>query len=259
MNTEQTRYRSHNSRQQHLSSTLWKKRCFRTLPDISTLTPSSFAQEVSSFIIQQSRGKAGSLLVTFLQIVPDSQASTLEFIYELIKVYTYEKSQYKLFTRSIRLFVSRKQLLVELVDSDPLRSRNYFARRAADTAQIPTDVVHMATHISVAVDTGALPFPSGDWWYPPSFTVLNAENVPLLQLLTIIFTHERVFPVCSLDGSTLRIKLESFDTNSGAKLFGRLFEHYLLQNEPKEWTKQEIPVTENIETFPPLVEDGSGI
>lgn len=222
---------------------------------MSTLSPSSFAQEVSSFLVQQSRGKAGTFSVTFLQPMPNCEASTLEFIYELVKAYTFERSQYKLFTRSVRLFESRRQMLVDLVDSEPLRSRNYFARRAADTAQIPMDVVHIATHISVAVDTGAIHFPSGDWWYPPSFTILHAENVPLLQLLTVIFTHERVFPVCDLEGPVPRIKLVPFDTLSGAKLFVRMYEHYLRQNEPKDWMKQEIPVAENVEDFPPLAQD----
>lgn len=148
-----------------------------------------------------------------------------EALTELVKVYVFINSQQKLFAKTVRVSKNRTQILADVVESEHPKSRNYLARRASDAATIPVEIVHMATSFAITVNTGALN-PEGVW-HPvcpiPGFFE-DQHIIRMFQLLSCIFTHERVFPL--VEQQTIRA--QPFDVHAGALFFALMYEHYLL-------------------------------
>lgn len=194
--------------------------------DHSTLSPAGLAREISNrYIFYNSGFNEGIIASTgFKMHQPLPDCHEIDCMLELIKVMIFDQSDQQLFPKSVRLSKTRLQIFLDIVQSDHDRTRNYFARRTADLAKISKEVVQTATSLSVAFNTGALQIDSV--WYIPPITELKEDDIPLLQLLTMIFTHEKVFP--SIEDNR-RVKLIPFPIFTSTLFCARLYEYYLLQ------------------------------
>lgn len=189
--------------------------------DPATLSPAQIARDAAGRCVESmSRRRNTSFGLNLRSPLPDTPETT--GLLELIKVYSFLISNQTFFARSAKLSQNRKQILVDLVESDPDRTRNYFERRAADAAGIGLDVVQAATCLSVAFNTGVLTL--NELWTPPAW--FKQEHLPTFQLLVTIFTYEATIPV-SEEGSH-QLRLVQFDKVNGSTLFASMYEHYLL-------------------------------
>lgn len=187
-------------------------------------SPCVLAKQIAQLVLSARRDRSSTVGVIFEDVVHVDQEAIL---FELIKVYVFETSDQQHFANSVRFSPSKRHVIVNVVDVHPNKTRNYFTRKAADCANIPLEVVQTATNLSVSYNVGVVK--EGDIWYPPSFVALSESQLPLLQLLTIIFTNERIFPVVSEDQEG-RLKLLPFNPTSGTILVAKLYENYLLQS-----------------------------
>lgn len=189
--------------------------------DPSTIDPVSIAKEAATRVVFESRGNKGSFGLNLRSPLPQT-FNTHKFA-EIIKIYVYEASQHMLFAKSVRLSHSAKQIFIDLVKSEPDRSRNYFERKITEVVAIQHPIVQAATNFSVSVNTGVVHLNS--YWFLPESFEPSAENITLFQLLCVIFTHEKVFPVWSNNNS---FYVSVFDSIAGSTFFAKLYEHYLL-------------------------------
>lgn len=203
-------------------------------------TAGVLAREVAQHTNNALRGNKKEFSIGIILESPALMVNS-NILFELIKVYIFEESAQHYFPNSVRFSPSRGHVLMNVVESDKDRSRNYFARRAADLASIPLEVVQTATNLSVAYNVGASK--NGESWYPPQFVSMNESTLPLIQLLTVIFTNERVFPVwaesSSSDTTSQCLKLLPFNPSEGSQLFARLYEHHLLHGEEQIASPEE--------------------
>lgn len=201
--------------------------------DLSGLTIPFLAQKVGGWIVQECHGRPALYGLNLHGRTIDPEVS--EVFTEIIKIHVFIASYQKLFARSVHISKHHNQVLVDIVDSEPDRSRNYLARKAGDAAKIPYDIVQIATAFSVAFNAGALPMESA--WYPPvpiKFP-FDIQRGHMFQLLVIIFTLERVFPVWDIDpNGHWFVKIHPFNVISGGVFFGGMYEHYLVASLNKQ-------------------------
>lgn len=223
MSTTTTRGRNNNSSRNNNNGRRYK--WVKPGLDPINKTTAILAREVANEISKNLRDNTTELALGILLENPVENPSNL--LFELIKVYTFQESALQYFPNAVRLSPSRSHVLVNVVRSNHDRSRNYFARRAADLAKIPVDIVQTATNIAVAYNTGVVK--EGEVWYPPEFVSVAEQQVPLLQLLVVIFTNERLFP-SYIEGQRPSFSLISFTSVPGTELFANIYESFLLHS-----------------------------
>lgn len=184
-------------------------------------SPVVIAREAAKRVVYESRGRKGSFGLNMRN--PLSGSTDLHRFMELVKVYVFEESQKTLFAKSVRLSHSTRQLFIDVVESNPERSRNYFERKITEITTIPHDVVQAATSFSVSFNTNTLHVNST--WYPSNVFNVNYETIPLFQLLVAIFTHEQVFPIWNEENG---FAVSTFNPVWASDFFMKLYEHYLL-------------------------------
>lgn len=212
----------------------WIRPGILTTGKSSKLLAEEISRSISSTILVTSGQYPNRKEYSFGVILESSLTQTMvdyNVLIELIKIYTFNKTAHRFFPNSIHLSPSKSHILVNIVESDINRSRNYFARRAADIANIPQNIVWTATNISVAFNVGAVHL--GGQWDTPTLHVESDTTVLLLQLLTIIFTNEKACPIIveSVREGVTSFKLVPVDVSEAMVLFSSLYEALLIQHE----------------------------
>lgn len=193
--------------------------------DLSTIPYEQLGKKVADWVLQETRSTPGCYgLNLHFEVVNQP-----DVLCELVKIHIFLSSRQNFFARSVKLSKNQKQLLFDIVVSDPNRSRNYLARKAGDAANIPYDIVQLATSFSVAFNVGNVGYDG--IWYPPipvSFPD-NSELLEMFQLLVIIFTLERAYPLFEYNGQHWFVRVKPFNTVGGAIFVANVYSYHLLK------------------------------
>lgn len=208
---------------------IMNRRWIKGMPEnLNGLPLNHLAAKVGMWVMNESKGKPGSYGLNINSRIIDPSES--EIFCEMVKIHVFLTSHQTLFAKGVRLSKRQNQVLLDVVMSNAERSRNYLARKAGDAVDIPHHIVQVATAYAFAFNTGVIGL--NVVWYPPIAVTFPDEMTMgrMFQLLGIIFTLERVFPVWERDEhGHWRVISHPFDPCHAALFLGGMYEQGLMK------------------------------